>query len=99
MLKLKSQLPEKTEELAAVLVKAIFKVHTSLGPGLLESVYEMCLAKELVRHAVRFQTQVPISVVYDGEILDCGFRLDMLLEDPIIVEIKAVEALLPVHKA
>ena len=99
MLKLESQLPEKIESLATSFVDAVFKVHCNLGPGLLESIYETCLARELGKRSVIFQTQVPMPVVYDGEKIDCGFRLDMLLEDKIIVEIKAVEEVLPVHKA
>ena len=99
MLKLDSQLPEKIESLAANLVDAVFKVHSCLGPGLLESVYESCLAKELHKRSIKFQTQIPMPVIYDGEKIDCGFRLDMLLEEKIIIEIKAVEEVLPVHKA
>jgi GxxExxY protein len=75
------------------------KVHTALGPGLLESAYEACLIRELRKRGLRVESQVPISVRYDGEILDVGYRADLLVEDCVLVELKSLEAVLPIHKA
>ena len=87
------------ERLASIVVDAAFKVHSELGPGLLENVYEVCLAHELTKRGLRVQRQVPVPVVYDGITFEVGFRIDLLIEDQLLVELKAVEALLPVHKA
>ena len=73
------------------------KVHTSLGPGLLESVYELCLAHELSKSGMRATRQTALPVIYDGMEIEGGFRADMVVEDLVIVEIKAVYKLLPVH--
>ena len=75
------------------------EVHKTLGPGLLESVYEECLCWELKKAGIRFQRQQNLPVVYKGENLDCGFRLDLVVEGQLILEIKAVDKLLPVHEA
>ncbi|MFN6962605.1 MAG: GxxExxY protein [Pyrinomonadaceae bacterium] len=75
------------------------KVHSALGPGLLESTYEICLSHELSKKGLRAACQVPLPVVYDGVRLDAGYRVDLLVEDAVIVEIKAVERLLPIHEA
>ena len=85
-------------ELAKVVVDAAFKVHSALGPGLLESVYEVVLAHELRGRGLRVERQVPISIVYDGLILDEAFRADLLVENLLIVEIKSTESSPPVHK-
>jgi len=74
-------------------------VHSSLGPGLLESVYEVCLHHELEKLGLSAQAQVPISVHYDNLELDAGFRIDLLVESEIIVELKSVEQLMPIHQA
>jgi GxxExxY protein len=74
-------------------------VHRALGPGLLESAYQVCLACELAQCNVKFMTQVPLPVTYRGVKLDCGYRLDFLVEDLVIVEIKSVERLAPIHSA
>lgn len=81
------------------IVDAAMKVHTTLGPGLLESAYEACLAHELRKRGLKVLTQVALPVVYDGIELDAGYRLDLLVADAIIVELKAVEKVLPVHEA
>ncbi|MCS6883597.1 MAG: GxxExxY protein [Oscillochloridaceae bacterium] len=81
------------------IVDAAMKVHTALGPGLLESAYEACLAHELRKRGLKVLTQVALPVVYDGIELDAGYRLDLLVADAIIVELKAVEKVLPVHEA
>ena len=75
------------------------KVHKALGPGLLESAYEACLAHELRKRERKVLTQVGLPVIYDGVKLDVGYRLDMLVEDSVIVELKAVETILPIHEA
>jgi GxxExxY protein len=77
---------------------AIFKVHASLGPGLLESVYVAALAYELIQISLAIQTQVGVPVNYNDVKLELGFRLDILVEDQVIVEVKSVEALHDVHK-
>jgi len=75
------------------------EVHRFLGPGLLESVYEECLCLELNRAKVTFKRQVPLAVTYKGLRLNCGYRLDLVVADRVVVEVKAIESLLPVHKA
>lgn len=77
---------------------AIFKVHQTLGPGLLESVYEAALLYELMQLGLKVASQVGLPVNYNGLLLELGFRLDILIEDTVIVEIKSVEALHDVHK-
>jgi GxxExxY protein len=81
----------RTEQLATAVMDAAFEVHRNLGPGLLESVYESCLAYELSKRRVPFQAQLSLPVVYDSLRLDAGLRLDLLVDDKIIVELKAVE--------
>lgn len=81
------------------MVDAAYRVHTTLGPGLLEAVYEVCLAHELTKRGLKVLRQVSLPVVYDGQQLDAGFRIDLLVEHCVIVELKAIESLLPVHKA
>jgi GxxExxY protein len=87
------------DEIASAIVDAAFKVHQALGPGLLESVYEVCLAHELHRRDIAFDRQVSLPIVYEGMKLEAGLRLDLVVERQIIIEIKAVESLLPVHQA
>ena len=81
------------------IVDAAMKVHTALGPGLLESAYETCLAYELRRRGLKVVAQLGLPVVYDGVRLDAGYRIDLLVDDRVIVELKAVECLLPIHRA
>ena len=86
--------------LSKQVLDAAFTVHTALGPGLLESAYEACLASELVHLQVPFQQQVPMPLIYRGEKLsDVGYRLDLLVAGELILEIKAVDAISPVHHA
>lgn len=85
-------------DLARHVVDAAFKIHTTLGPGLLESVYEAVLAHELQRRGLTVQRQAPISIVYDGIRLDEAFRADLIVGDLLIVEIKSTESSPPVHK-
>ena len=84
--------------IAKEVVDAAFRIHTTLGPGLLESVDQTVLASELGRRGLRAVSQQAIPVVYDGIRMDTGFRADLVVEDKVIVEIKSVEVLLPVHK-
>jgi GxxExxY protein len=87
------------EVVATDIVDAAIKVHRALGPGLLESAYQACLAHELRKRGHRVLTEVTLPVMYDGECVDAGYRIDMLIDDCIIVENKAVDYLLPVHDA
>jgi GxxExxY protein len=81
------------------IIEAALNVHTALGPGLLESAYEACLLHELSKTGLTSSSQVSLPVQYDGVRIDAGYRLDLLVEDTVIVELKAVEKLLPIHKA
>ncbi len=92
-------LPEKVERLATAVVDSAFQVHDALGPGLLESVCEACLCHELACRKVPFQRQVPVPVVYRGVHLDAGVRLDLLVDNELVVELKAVDDLHPVSRA
>ncbi len=84
-------------EITFLIRKAIFEVYNTLGPGLLESVYEKALALELANQGLQVEVQVPISVIYKGTDLGLGFRADILVEEKIIIEIKSVVELAPVH--
>ncbi|MGC1649378.1 MAG: GxxExxY protein [Candidatus Sulfotelmatobacter sp.] len=86
-------------QISGAVVDSAMKVHSELGPGLLESVYLACLVHEPHQRGFRTAVQVPLPVIYDGVRLDLGFRLDILVEDCIVVEIKAVDAISPVHQA
>jgi len=94
-----ASVPETTEQVAHAVIQAAFQVHKSLGPGLLESVYEKCLCHELSKEGISFQNQLELPIVYDGFQIDAGMRMDLLVEDSLVVELKAVERLLPIHKA
>jgi GxxExxY protein len=87
------------DKLAKIVVDAGLKVHRTLGPGLLESAYEHCLAHELRTRGIAIQRQLSLPVVYEGLSLECGYRLDLLVENSIVVELKAVDALTRVHEA
>jgi GxxExxY protein len=84
-------LPEHLEALATALVDAAFRVHQSLGPGLLESVYESCLCIELTKRGISYERQASMPLVYEGVNVEGGFRLDLLVEKSVVLEIKAVE--------
>ncbi len=92
-------IPDDVNAVARIVVDAAFRVHSTLGPGLLERVYEVCLAHELRKRGLAVETQVELPVVYDGVRLDAGMRIDMLVTGKVLVELKAVETVLPVHKA
>ena len=84
-------IPEHLDLIGTQVVDPAFKVHTRLGPGLLESVYERCLKRELEKRGLRVRRQVTVPIEYDGEIIDDGLRIDLLVEEQVIIEIKAVE--------
>ncbi|OGX85529.1 GxxExxY protein [Hymenobacter glacialis] len=84
-------------EISKVVLDAAFRVHSALGPGLLESVYEAALTHELRKQGLEVETQVPVPVVYDGVKLAIGFRLDVLVEGKVILELKSCENLIPIH--
>ena len=88
----------KENKIAKLVVDAAYHVHTKLGPGLLESVYEVVLAHEIEKRGLRIERQVSISIQYDGLAFDEGFRADMVVEDSVILELKSVESVAPVHK-
>ena len=81
------------------IIKAAIEVHRNLGPGLLESTYEACLLHELLDSGLCARSQLPLPVLYKGISIDAGYRIDLLVEDQVIVELKAVERLLPIHSA
>jgi GxxExxY protein len=85
--------------LTEAIIGAAIQVHKTLGPGLLESAYEACLVYELANSGFQVERQKPLPVVYKGVHLDCGYRLDLLVENQVIVELKAVDCLLPIHRA
>jgi len=89
----------KEEEIFKKILDCSFKVHTTLGPGLLESAYEECLAYELKKFNLMVEKQKPLPLVYEGIKLDAGYRVDLLIENKIIVEIKSVDALADIHMA
>ena len=92
-----SALPSR--ELSHCVLGAAFEVHRALGPGLLERIYEACLHHELAKRGLCVQRQVQLPIVYDGVQIDDGLRLDLVVEAQVILEIKAVENVLPVHQA
>jgi GxxExxY protein len=92
-------LPAETEVLSKHAVDAAIKVHRALGPGLLESVYEICLAHELRKRGLQVETQIQIPIVYDGIRLEAGLRIDLLVAHQLIIEIRAVEQMNRVFKA
>jgi GxxExxY protein len=89
----------KAESVGQVVIDAGLKVHRALGPGLLESAYEHCLAHELVARGAAVRRQVSLPIMFDGERIDAGYRLDLLVDDLVVVEVKAVDALSPLHSA
>jgi GxxExxY protein len=89
----------KINDISGQVVDAAMKVHTALGPGLLESAYEACLVYELRKRGVKVLSQVALPVVYDDVAIDVGYRLDLLVADLVIVELKAVDRLMPIHEA
>lgn len=89
----------KVNDISAQILDASIKVHRTLGPGLLESAYETCLAYELRQRGLHVETQVSLPVIYEGMRIDAGYRIDLLVEGQVIIELKAVEKLIPLHEA
>jgi GxxExxY protein len=87
------------KELTEKIIGAAIEVHKTIGPGLLESAYEECLAHEMRLRGLNFERQVPLPVAYKGVTLDCGYRLDFLVERAVVLELKALDALQPIHEA
>ena len=87
------------DPLSRKVIGCAIQVHRELGPGLLESAYEECLCHELTVRGIPFNRQQPLPVAYKGVMLDCGYRLDLLVANAVVVEIKAVETILPIHEA
>src|ERR687885_427148 len=90
---------QRINQITEKIIGCAIEVHRALGPGLLESAYEECVCYELYQAEMKFRRQVPLPVAYKGVKLDCGYRLDLVVEDFVVVEFKAVENLLPVHEA
>jgi GxxExxY protein len=88
----------RLNEVSGVIVDAAVAVHSALGPGLLESAYEACMVHELRKRGLRVETQVALPVVYESVQLEVGYRIDLLVENAIVVELKACEAIAPVHR-
>ena len=105
MNELATELTENTErinnanELTELVIGCAIEVHRALGLGLLESAYELCLCRELSLHHMSFECQKPISLSYKGVKLDCGYRADLVVSNRILIEIKSVDQLLPIHEA
>ena len=86
-------------QLSSQIIGAAIEVHKALGPGLLESAYEKCLCHELKLREFSFENQKPLSLVFKGEKLDCGYKLDIVVENTIVLELKSCEKIEPIHKA
>lgn len=87
------------ELLSRQVIGCAIEVHRALGPGLLESAYEQCLAHELELDGIPHRRQVPVSLVYKGLAVECGYRLDLLVDETIVVELKSIEQIMPIHEA
>lgn len=90
---------KETNSLTRDIIGAAMRVHAALGPGLLESAYEGCLAVELKRRGHRVETQVALPIHYEGFTVDLGYRIDMIVDDTVLLELKACETVLPIHRA
>jgi GxxExxY protein len=92
-------IPQEIEKLTTLAVDAAFVVHSELGPGLLESAYQACFAHELELRGVAYQKELPVPLTYKGKRIEVGFRADVVIEQKLLIELKAVEQVLPIHKA
>ncbi len=90
---------EKLNALSYEIIGAVYRVHSYLGPGLLESTYETCLEYELLKDQIKVERQKTLPVIYEGIKLEAGYRIDLLVDDCVILELKAVEEIAPIHKA
>ena len=98
-IKTTKMIDERTEEIAKIIVNSAFKVHKELGPGLLERVYEVCLAYEINKAGLEVQSQIDVPIIYDGITLKEKLRVDLIVENSVIIEVKAVEIINPVWQA
>lgn len=98
-IKTTKMIDERTEEIAKIIVNSAFKVHKELGPGILERVYEVCLAYEIDKAGLEVQSQTDVPIIYDGVTLKEKLRLDLIVENSVIIEVKAVEIINPVWQA
>ena len=87
------------EELTKKIITCAIEVHKHLGPGLLESAYEECLCRELELNKINFEKQKPLPLKYKGVELDCGYRMDLVIDDKVVLELKCVDKIMPVHEA
>jgi GxxExxY protein len=85
-------------EIGDAIIASAMKVHSALGPGLLENAYELCLVHELTRAGISVRKQVPISIRYEELVIDNGYRIDLLADDRVVIELKVLEAILPMHR-
>lgn len=90
---------ERLDQITRRVIGAAIEVHKTVGPGLLESAYQVCLAFELREQGLKVEEQLPLPVIYKNVKLDCGYRIDLLVENEIVIEIKAIESLAPIHDA
>lgn len=90
---------EPINKLSGIIIGAALEVHRSLGPGLLESAYEECFFYELLSNGLKLERQKPVPVIYRDIKLECGYRIDILVESQVVVEVKSIEAIHPVHEA
>jgi GxxExxY protein len=90
---------EELNKITEAIIGVAIKVHRVLGPGLLESAYQECLCRELALRQIPFQRELPVPVRYEGVLLDCGYRLDLVVADSVIVELKSIEQLNGIHEA
>jgi GxxExxY protein len=90
---------KELNQITEFIIGAAIQVHRALGPGLLESAYEACMVFELAQRGLKVEQQKPLPVTYRGVDLDCGYRIDILVEEAVIVEVKAVDRLMPIHQA
>jgi GxxExxY protein len=97
--KFNQDVPEEIERFSKPILDSAYSIHNGLGPDLLENIYELAMVHELGKRGVKVQRQTPLPVIYDGVDLGAGLKLDLLVEGCIIVELKAVETILPVHEA
>ena len=96
---MKAEKPENRDSLTEKVIGCAIEVHRILGPGLLESAYQRCLVFELQKQGLHVEVEVPIPIEYKGEMLDCGYRADILVERSLLLELKAAETILPIHQA
>ena len=92
-------IPQQVNDIARDVVDAAIKVHSALGPGLLENAYKFCMAQELASRGHAIKLEVSLPVTYEGTKLDLGYRIDMLVDNLVVVEIKAIDSLAPIHEA